>query len=105
MGQRAARHCRRVPDCTNGRIATIILGIICLIVGFVLSIHILWTIGIILLVIGAIMWLLGSVSGDRYRFAADDTGSDHCLCFRGLDDGHRLAVSAPFALRRQPPHC
>ena len=47
----------------------IILGIICLVVGFILSIHILWIIGIILLVIGAIMWLLGSVGGGRYRVA------------------------------------
>ncbi|MDF3290195.1 MULTISPECIES: DUF6131 family protein [Streptomyces] len=39
----------------------IILGIICLIVGFLLKIAILWTIGIILVVIGAILWLLGSV--------------------------------------------
>jgi hypothetical protein len=39
----------------------IILGIICLIAGFVLGISILWTIGIILLVIGAVLWLLGAV--------------------------------------------
>jgi hypothetical protein len=41
--------------------AVIILGIICLIVGFLLQIAILWTIGIILVVIGAILWLLGAV--------------------------------------------
>ncbi|CAM5290407.1 DUF6131 family protein [Streptomyces xanthochromogenes] len=39
----------------------IVLGIILLVVGFVAGISILWTIGIILLVIGAILWLLGSV--------------------------------------------
>ena len=52
-GQRAglhARRCKRVPTPTNGRTAMIILGII-------------------LLVIGAIMWLLGSVGGGRYRVA------------------------------------
>lgn len=38
----------------------IILGIICLIVGFILSIQILWTIGIILVVIGIILWALGA---------------------------------------------
>jgi hypothetical protein len=38
----------------------IILGIICLIAGFLLKISILWTIGIILLVIGAILWALGA---------------------------------------------
>lgn len=37
----------------------IVLGIICLIVGFLLGIHILWAIGIALLVIGAILFLLG----------------------------------------------
>ncbi len=38
----------------------IILGIILLVAGFLLKISILWTIGIILLVIGAILWILGS---------------------------------------------
>jgi Family of unknown function (DUF6131) len=39
----------------------IILGVILLIAGFLLKIPILWTIGIILLVIGAILWILGSM--------------------------------------------
>ncbi|MFI6470182.1 MULTISPECIES: DUF6131 family protein [unclassified Streptomyces] len=39
----------------------VVLGVILLVVGFVTGISILWTIGIILLVIGAILWLLGSV--------------------------------------------
>lgn len=38
----------------------IILGLILLIVGFLFKISILWTIGIILLIIGAILWLMGS---------------------------------------------
>lgn len=38
----------------------IILGIILLILGFVLSIQILWYIGIILIVIGAVLWILGA---------------------------------------------
>lgn len=38
----------------------IVLGAILLILGFVLKISILWTIGIILLVIGAIFWILGA---------------------------------------------
>ncbi|WP_165605740.1 DUF6131 family protein [Mycobacterium kubicae] len=50
----------------------IILGIIALIVGFVLKISILWTIGIILIVVGAILWILGStgraVGGRRHYF-------------------------------------
>ncbi|WP_192860047.1 hypothetical protein [Mycobacterium sp. MS1601] len=39
----------------------IVLGAILLILGFVLNINILWTIGIILLVIGAVFWILGAV--------------------------------------------
>ncbi|MEV4440953.1 DUF6131 family protein [Streptomyces sp. NPDC049577] len=39
----------------------IVLGIILLIVGFVAGIGILWTIGIILVVIGLILWILGAV--------------------------------------------
>ena len=39
----------------------IVLGVILLICGFVFKISILWTIGIILLVIGAVLSVLGSV--------------------------------------------
>lgn len=39
----------------------IVLGIICLILGLILSINILWTIGIILIVIGLILWILGAL--------------------------------------------
>ncbi|WP_199885329.1 DUF6131 family protein [Streptomyces sp. CB00455] len=39
----------------------IALGLILLIIGWLLGISILWTIGIILLVIGAVLWILGSV--------------------------------------------
>ena len=39
----------------------IILGVILLILGFLFGISILWTIGIILVVIGAVLWLLGSM--------------------------------------------
>ena len=50
----------------------IVLGAILLILGFVLKIQILWTIGIILLVVGAVLWLLGSVGrhvgGRRYWY-------------------------------------
>ncbi len=37
----------------------IILGIICLILGFLLGVPILWTIGIVLVVIGLVLALLG----------------------------------------------
>ncbi|MEU3708789.1 DUF6131 family protein [Streptomyces catenulae] len=39
----------------------IIIGLILLIVGFVIGLHILWAIGIALLVIGLILWVLGAV--------------------------------------------
>ena len=50
----------------------IVLGAILLILGFVLKVQILWTIGITLLVIGAVLWILGSVGrpvgGRRYWY-------------------------------------
>ncbi|HZF91452.1 DUF6131 family protein [Streptomyces sp.] len=39
----------------------LLLGIILLVVGFLTGISILWTIGIILVVIGAILWIAGSL--------------------------------------------
>lgn len=39
----------------------IVLGIICLIIGFLAAIPILWTIGIILVIIGVILWILGAM--------------------------------------------
>ncbi|MGA4844985.1 DUF6131 family protein [Streptomyces sp. G5(2025)] len=39
----------------------IALGIILLVIGLVAGISILWTIGLILVVIGAALWVLGSV--------------------------------------------
>ncbi|MEV0573209.1 MULTISPECIES: DUF6131 family protein [unclassified Streptomyces] len=48
----------------------IVLGIILLVIGFVAGISILWTIGIILLAVGAILWILGAaghaVGGRRH---------------------------------------
>lgn len=35
----------------------LVIGLICLILGFILGAPILWTIGIILAVIGAVLWL------------------------------------------------
>jgi uncharacterized protein DUF6131 len=50
----------------------IILGIILLIIGFVAKIAILWTIGIVVVVIGAILALFGmaghAVGGRRHYF-------------------------------------
>jgi hypothetical protein len=39
----------------------IALGVILLIIGFITGIAVLWTIGIILVVIGAVFWILGSM--------------------------------------------
>jgi Family of unknown function (DUF6131) len=50
----------------------IILGIVLLLAGFLLKISILWTLGIILLVVGAILAILGStgraIGGRRHYF-------------------------------------
>jgi hypothetical protein len=49
----------------------IVLGVILLIIGFLTHISILWTVGVILLVVGAVLWLLGSVGrpvGGRRHF-------------------------------------
>ena len=50
----------------------IILGLILLILGFIFSINVLWVIGIVLVIVGAILWLLGSmdraVGGRRHYF-------------------------------------
>ncbi len=50
----------------------LILGLILLLLGFLLKVSILWTIGIILLVVGAVLFLLGStgraVGGRRHWF-------------------------------------
>ncbi|WP_459647838.1 DUF6131 family protein [Kitasatospora sp. Ki12] len=39
----------------------IVLGVILLVIGFVANIAILWTVGIILVVIGAVLWIMGSL--------------------------------------------
>jgi hypothetical protein len=50
----------------------IILGVILLIIGFVAKVAIIWTIGVILVIVGAILFLLGSlghaVGGRRHYF-------------------------------------
>ncbi|MEU7701824.1 MULTISPECIES: DUF6131 family protein [unclassified Streptomyces] len=39
----------------------ILLGVILLIIGFAAGISILWTIGIVLVAIGAVLWILGAL--------------------------------------------
>lgn len=50
----------------------IVLGVVLLILGFVFGIPLLWTLGIVALVIGAVLWIMGSmgrpVAGRRYWY-------------------------------------
>lgn len=50
----------------------IILGAILMLIGFIAGIAVLWTIGLVILIIGAILWLLGStgraIGGRRHYF-------------------------------------
>lgn len=50
----------------------VVLGIVLLILGYLFAIPLLWTIGIVLVVIGAVLWVLGSVGrpvgGRRYWY-------------------------------------
>ncbi|MCX5192822.1 DUF6131 family protein [Streptomyces sp. NBC_00249] len=39
----------------------LVVGLILLLIGFLTGISILWTIGIVLLVVGAVLWILGSM--------------------------------------------
>jgi hypothetical protein len=44
-----------------GEHRVIVLGVILLLIGLVAHIAILWTIGLVLIIIGAVLWLLGSM--------------------------------------------
>ncbi len=50
----------------------IVLGVILLIIGFVTGISILWTIGIVLVLIGLVLWIAGAfghaVGGRRHYY-------------------------------------
>ena len=50
----------------------IILGVLLLIIGFVTGVPIVWSIGMIVLVVGLVLWLLGAlghaVGGRRHYF-------------------------------------
>ena len=50
----------------------IIFGLILLLVGFVTGIAIVWTIGMILLIVGLVLWLLGAmghaIGGRRHYY-------------------------------------
>jgi uncharacterized membrane protein HdeD (DUF308 family) len=69
MGTEVARLVNRL---LKGSSVLIILGVILLIIGFIANIAIVWTIGVIVLVAGALLALLGmagrSVGGRRHYF-------------------------------------
>jgi Family of unknown function (DUF6131) len=44
----------------------IILGIVLLVLGAVFDVSILWTIGVILIVVGVILWILGAIGRPVY---------------------------------------
>ncbi len=50
----------------------IVLGVVLLILGFVFGIPLLWSLGVVALVIGAVLWIMGSmgrpVAGRRYWY-------------------------------------
>ncbi|CAM4362264.1 hypothetical protein MB901379_04749 [Mycobacterium basiliense] len=50
----------------------VVVGAVLLILGFVFGIHLLTVLGVILLVIGAVLWIMGSmgrpVAGRRYWY-------------------------------------
>jgi hypothetical protein len=50
----------------------ITFGVVLLLIGFLLGIPILWTIGMILLIVGVVLWILGSagraVGGRRHYY-------------------------------------
>ena len=50
----------------------IVVGAILMILGFILVVPTLWTLGIIVLVVGAVLWLLGSmghaIGGRRHYY-------------------------------------
>jgi len=39
----------------------IVLGVVLLMLGFVFGMHLQWVLGIVLLIIGAVLWIMGSV--------------------------------------------
>jgi hypothetical protein len=57
---------------TNTGGTVIIFGLILLLIGFITGIAILWTLGVIVLIVGVVLWILGAtgraVGGRRHYF-------------------------------------
>jgi Family of unknown function (DUF6131) len=56
----------------RGRYTLIILGIVCLVLGAIFDLGILWFIGAILVIVGVILWILGAmgraIGGRRHYY-------------------------------------
>jgi hypothetical protein len=55
----------------GGGSSRLILGLVLLVIGFIADVAILKTLGIILLIVGAVLWILGSMGrpvGDRRHY-------------------------------------
>jgi uncharacterized membrane protein len=67
-GAAPAMDCEATVRGTTGRM--IIVGLVLLLLGLLLDVPILWTIGVIVLIIGLVLWLLGAtgraVGGRRH---------------------------------------
>jgi len=50
----------------------ITLGVVLLLIGFLLGVHFLWVVGVLLVVVGVVLWVLGAmgreVGGRRHYF-------------------------------------
>jgi uncharacterized membrane protein HdeD (DUF308 family) len=72
LAGRASATFRRHLNIECKESSMIVLGVILLIIGFIAKVAIIWTIGIIAIVVGAILFLLGSaghaVGGRRHYF-------------------------------------
>ncbi len=66
----------------------IILGLILMLLGFVLSVPVLWVIGIVLVVIGAVLWIAGStgntIGGRRHYWSRETQTRRWAVCIRSV---------------------
>jgi hypothetical protein len=61
MGYRSVIGYLGYPYTGEPEAVMIVLGLILLLLGYFLNVSILWTIGIILIIVGAVLWILGAV--------------------------------------------
>jgi membrane protein implicated in regulation of membrane protease activity len=81
----------------------LVLGLVLLLIGWLTGIGILTTLGIILLVIGAVLWILGSTGR---RWAAVGTGGNDRFAIAARTrraQGHSTRGSRPSSQKRGSP--